>query len=91
LHSPDGVFETGLTGCVPEKKAAKLAWHNEQTLSPVRFESESYGIAPISCNFQSNPSGFLCTSDCMAERVGFEPRLSCKISNLEGANGTSNL
>jgi hypothetical protein len=27
----------------------------------------------------------------LAERVGFEPRLSNKISNLGGANGTSNL
>ena len=30
LHSPDGVFETGLLGCPPEKKAAKLAGSNEQ-------------------------------------------------------------
>src|ERR1039458_2158191 len=30
LHSPDGVFETGLLGCPPEKKAAKLASSNEQ-------------------------------------------------------------
>jgi hypothetical protein len=27
----------------------------------------------------------------LAERVGFEPRLSNKINQLEGANGTSNL
>jgi hypothetical protein len=30
LHSPDGVFETGLLGCPPEKKAAKLAGEIEQ-------------------------------------------------------------
>jgi len=30
LHSPDGVFETGLLVCPPEKKAAKLAGSNEQ-------------------------------------------------------------
>ena len=30
LHSPDGVFETGLLGCPPEKKAATLADSNEQ-------------------------------------------------------------
>ena len=41
--------------------------------SPVRFESKSCGNAPISCNFQSNPSRFLCTSDCVAEGRGFEP------------------
>jgi hypothetical protein len=27
----------------------------------------------------------------LAERVGFEPRLSNESNNLEGANGTSNL
>jgi hypothetical protein len=43
------------------------------TLSPVRFESKSSEIAPISCNFQSNPGGFLCTADCVAEGEGFEP------------------
>src|ERR1017187_1906847 len=30
LHSPDRVVETGLLGCPPEKKAAKLAGSNEQ-------------------------------------------------------------
>jgi hypothetical protein len=30
LHSPDGVFETGLLGCPPEKMAAKLACSIEQ-------------------------------------------------------------
>src|ERR1039458_9241517 len=29
-HSPHGFFETGLLGCPPEKKAAKLADSNEQ-------------------------------------------------------------
>jgi hypothetical protein len=29
-HSPDGVIETGLLGCPPEKKAATLADSNEQ-------------------------------------------------------------
>jgi hypothetical protein len=28
LHSRDGVFETGLLGCLPEKKAAKLGSRN---------------------------------------------------------------
>jgi hypothetical protein len=42
------------------------------TLSPVRFDSESRGFAAISRNFQSNPGGFLCTSDCVAEGEGFE-------------------
>src|ERR1035438_4031948 len=43
------------------------------THSPVQFESKSCGIAPISCNFQSNLGGFLCTSDCVAEGETFEP------------------
>ena len=42
-------------------------------LSPVRFQSDSSEIAPIFRNFQRNPGGFLCTSDCVAEREGFEP------------------
>jgi hypothetical protein len=38
LHSPDGVFETGLLVCPPEKKAAKLAGSNEQdTFSGLPF------------------------------------------------------
>src|ERR1039458_8867790 len=53
----------------PQSLPAKLS----RTLSPVRFESKSCGIAPISCNSQSNPGGFLCTSDCVAEGSGFEP------------------
>ena len=44
-----------------------------RTLSPVRFESNSCGNAPISCNFESNADGFLYTSDCVAERKEFEP------------------
>ena len=31
------------------------------------------GIAPIPRNLQSNPRGVLWTSDCVAEREGFEP------------------
>jgi hypothetical protein len=41
-------------------------------LSPVRFEGKNSEIAPISCNFRRNPGGFLCASDCVAERKGFE-------------------
>ena len=43
---------------------------------------------PESGSWDSNNSFIL---NNMAERVGFEPRLSNKISNLGGANGTSNL
>jgi|ERR1035438_2834975 hypothetical protein len=43
----------------------------DMKLSPVRFESKNREIPPISCNYHRNPGGFLCTSDCVAERVGF--------------------
>jgi hypothetical protein len=55
-----------------------------RTLSPVRFESKSSEIAPISCNFESNPDGFLYTSDCVAEREGFE--LSVQLVASKGAD-----
>src|SRR5450759_4814804 len=61
LHSPDGVFETGLLGDALRRKwLQSLPAALSRTLSPVRVESKSCGIAPISCNFQSNPGGFLC-------------------------------
>jgi hypothetical protein len=41
-------------------------------LSLVRFESKNCGIAAISRGFQSNPGGFLCTSDLLVEREEFE-------------------
>ncbi len=63
----------GLLRCLPEKVAAKLACSMVGALSPVPFESKRRGIAPISRKFQSNPSGFLCTSDFMAEGSEFEP------------------
>jgi hypothetical protein len=42
-------------------------------LSPVRFESKNCGIAAISRDFQSNPGGFLCTTDCVVALPGIEP------------------
>src|ERR1017187_3153543 len=55
------------------KRLQSLPAAMSRTLSPVRFESKSSEIAPISCNFQSNPGGFLYTSDCVAEGETFEP------------------
>ena len=54
------------------KRLQSLLAAMRRTSSPVRFESKSCGIAPVSCNFQRNPGGFLCTPDCVAEREGFE-------------------
>jgi hypothetical protein len=48
-----------------------LAWAFGQILSPVRFENENCGIAPISSDFSRNAAEFLCNPDCMAEREGF--------------------
>src|ERR1039458_3012221 len=61
-----------LLGCPRRKRLQSWPAAMSRTLSPVRFESKSCGNAPISCNFQSNPSRFLYTSDCVAEREGFE-------------------
>src|SRR5271155_3313989 len=40
--------------------------------SSVPFESKNREISPISCNCERDPGGFLCTSDCVAGRSGFE-------------------
>ena len=45
------------------------------TLSPVRFEGKTCGIAAIFSDSCSNAARFLCGSDCVAERVRFEPSL----------------
>jgi hypothetical protein len=60
-------------GVLRRKSPQSLPAASSRTLSLVRFQSKSCEVAPISCNFQSNPGGFLCTSDCMAEGEGFEP------------------
>jgi hypothetical protein len=72
LHSPDGVFETGLRMCHSREKRSKArlrgpAGHFLQsglTAKPAQL--------PISRDFQRNAAGFLCVPDCVAERVGFE-------------------
>jgi hypothetical protein len=57
------------------KRPQSLLASLSRTLLPVRRKSKSCEIAPISWNFRSNPGGFLCTSDCVAEREGFEPSI----------------
>jgi hypothetical protein len=54
LHSPDGVAETGLCVWPPEKSARKLARGLDGTLSPVRFEGKTCGIAAIFTDSCSN-------------------------------------
>jgi hypothetical protein len=71
-HSLDGVAETGLCACHPEKNARNLAAGFDETLSPVRFEGKTYGIVAIFSDSCSNAARFLCNPDWVAERVGFE-------------------
>ena len=49
------------------------------TLSPVRLENKIRRIAAISRDFQDSAARFLCSSDYMAERGGFE--LSVRFRN----------
>ena len=55
--------------------SANLAAGFDATLSPVRFEGKTYGIAAIFSDSCSNAAQFLCDPDCMAERDGFEPKV----------------
>jgi hypothetical protein len=73
-HSPDEVLETGLLGCLRRKRLQSLPAAMSKTLSPVRFESKSCGIAlPFPAISGAILVDFLCTSDCVAEREGFAP------------------
>jgi hypothetical protein len=72
LHSPRSVAETGLCVCPPEKTQENLPAGFDWTHSPVRF---TCGIVAISSDSCSNAARFLCGSDCVAERVRFEPSL----------------
>jgi hypothetical protein len=58
-NNRDGTFTD--VGALRRKRLRSLPAAMSRTVSPVRFESKICGIAPISCNFQSNPGGFLCT------------------------------
>jgi hypothetical protein len=74
LHSPDGMIETGLRDCPPERNPPKLAcqgWRGR--LSPVRFRVENRRNAAFSRNFQGNKVGILCVPDWLAEGETFEP------------------
>jgi len=58
LHSPDGVAETGLCVCRPEKNAENLAAGFDETLSPGQFEGKTYGIAAIFSDSSEMPLDF---------------------------------
>jgi hypothetical protein len=58
------------TTTIPSKeKSQKLAREVPGTISPVRFEGGSCGIAAISSDSQKNAARFLYNPDCVAERA----------------------
>jgi len=61
---------------VQRKTPENLAAGFDETLSPVRFEGKTYGIAAIFNNSCSNAARFLYNQDCVTERMGFEPSVS---------------
>jgi hypothetical protein len=67
--------------CALQRKAPEnLHVGFDATLSPVRFEGKTCGIAAIFSDFQWNLAQFICDPDCVAERERFElsvPFLSC--------------
>jgi hypothetical protein len=71
-HSPGGVAEPGLRLSLQRKRPQSLPAEFGGTLSPRRFKDESRTITAISRDFQGNAAEFLCSSDRVAERVGFE-------------------
>ena len=64
------------------KRPEKLGSGLNRTLSPVRFEGRTYEIAAISGDSCRDAARFLCSSDCVAERVGFEPTLPFRVNTL---------
>jgi len=74
MHSPDGVLESGLLGCLPEKKVRKPACRiGQDTFSGPLCVKDSRNYRPIRAISQRIAGCFLCTSDSMAERKTFEP------------------
>jgi hypothetical protein len=65
--------KTKLPAGGPEIKAATLADDVEDETFSGSVRTTIRRIAAISCYSRNNPGGFLFTSDCMAERGGFEP------------------
>ena len=58
---------------VQRKTPENLAAGFDETLSPVRFEGKTYGIAAIFSDSCSNAARLLCDPDCVAESLRFEP------------------
>jgi hypothetical protein len=74
LHSLDAILETGLRMRPPEKSGTVTAFAVEQSVlcSPVCREiTAKYGH--FSCIPEGRIADFLCSPDCVAEGVRFEP------------------
>ena len=73
FHSPTGMAETGLLACRSEK-TGRASWCNANTVDFLRsgLTMKTSELAGISRDLRGTASGFLCTSDCVAERKGFE-------------------
>jgi hypothetical protein len=72
LHSPDESLKPDCAFALQRKTPENLPAAFNVTLSPVRFEGKTCGITAIFSDSCSNAAGFLCGSDCVAEREGFE-------------------
>jgi len=74
FHSPTGNAETGLLACRTEK-TGRVRRCNANTTDFLCSGStmKTSELAGISHDFRGTTSGFLCTSDCVAESKTFEP------------------
>jgi hypothetical protein len=81
---PDCAF--ALQRKTPENLPAAV----DVTLSPVRFEGKTCGIAAIFSDSCSNAAGFLCGSDCVAETVGFENTHKRRFNIMQSTGGAQN-
>ena len=83
LHSPNGLRETGLRMCLPEKSQDIDLLGRWAVRS---LQSGLYGnyreIRALFAYFRVKGAKFLCASDCVAERVGFEPTLPFRVNTL---------
>jgi len=73
FHSPIGNAETGLLACRTEK-TGRVRRCNANTTDFLCSGStmKTSELAGISHDFRGTTSGFLCTSDCVAESKTFE-------------------
>jgi hypothetical protein len=81
FHSPTGMAETGLLACRSEK-TGRASWCNANTMdflwSGLTTKTTNWrGFRAI---FGKQTSGFLCTSDCVAEREGLSLCHSAQVS-----------